>query len=289
MSRTVSLVLGSGGARGMAHVGVIRYLEEREFKIKAISGCSMGAVIGGVYALGKLPEFEAWLSSMEPRDIINLLDFTLSDGGLVKGERIMGVLDEMIGDALIEDLPIPYTAVATDIDEEKEVWINSGPLITAMRATAAIPVLFTPATFGHRKLIDGGVLNPVPIAPTFGDDTDLTIAVNLSGEAVAQPERDQAPSPQQQEQLHRRALSAIQNFKHNAIKSIVSDWAMYEVANKAFDTMQGAIARQKLAAYPPDALVEIPRNACGLLEFNRAEEIIALGYSSAQEQLKSLA
>ena len=291
MSKTISLVLGSGGARGVAHIGVIRYLAERGFKIASISGCSMGAVVGGVYALGKLPELESWLLSMQTRDMINLLDFTLGDAGLVKGEKILGVLEDLVGESLIENLPIPFTAVATNIEEEKEVWINSGPLITAIRATIAIPVLFSPVNFGKGKLIDGGVLNPVPIAPTFSDDTDLTIAVNLSGEVSSQfvvKTGDVVGTPQQ-EQFHKRAFTAIQNMKQTAIKSIVSDWAMFDVASKAFDTMQGAIARQKLAAYPPDALVEIPRNACSIMDFSRAEEMIELGYRAASEQLSHLA
>jgi NTE family protein len=288
MAKKISLVLGSGGARGMAHIGVIRYLEENDFEIAAISGCSIGAVIGGVYALGKLPEFEAWLSSMAPRDIINLMDFTLGDTGLVKGEKIMGVLETMIGGALIEDLPIRYTAVATNIEEEKEVWINTGPLMKAIRATSSIPVLFTPVSYGRGDLIDGGVLNPVPIAPTFGDATDMTIAVNLSGPPMVIVEKENVDSSQEQKQFLTRAFNAVQNLKHNAIKSLVSDWALYEVASKAFDTMQGAIARQKLAAYPPDALVEIPRNACAMLDFNRTPEIIELGYRMASEQLKGL-
>jgi len=288
MSKKISLVLGSGGARGMAHVGVIRYLNEKGFMISSIAGCSMGALIGGVYAVGKLDEFERWLFSMETRDMIALLDITLGGAGFVKGERLMTALDQIIGNARIEDLPIAFTAVATNIEEEKEVWLQSGSLFDAIRASISLPLLFIPVNTARGKLIDGGVLNPVPIAPTFGDDTEMTIAVSLLGEPVRTVEAEKVATAQESARFHERVLYSLQNIKQSALKSLTTDWAMYDVANQAFDTMQGAIARQKLAAYPPDALVQIPRNACGMLDFNRAREMVELGYRAASTQLDYL-
>ena len=172
-------MLGSGGARGLAHIGVIHELEEHGLEIASISGCSIGALIGGVYAAGKLDEFETWVRAITKMDMVNLLDLSWARHGLVKGDKIIGTLVELVGDKTIEDLPIPYTAVAADIENEKEVWLNSGRLFDAIRASISLPLFFTPVPYKGNYLIDGGVLNPVPIAPTFNDDTDLTIAVNL--------------------------------------------------------------------------------------------------------------
>ena len=179
--KTVSLVLGSGGARGLAHIGIIRWLEEHDYQIKSVSGCSMGALVGGIYAAGKLDEFERWIRALTTLDILTFLDVTFRRGGFVKGEKIINTLKRLTGDQLIEDLPIPYTAVAVDIVREKEVWIDKGPLFDAIRASISLPFFFTPFQHHGITLIDGGVLNPVPIAPTFKDLTDLTIAVNLGG------------------------------------------------------------------------------------------------------------
>ena len=179
--KTVSLVLGSGGARGLAHIGVIHWLEANGFKIESISGCSMGALIGGIYAAGKLDDFESWVRAITKIDIVTLLDLSWKKSGLVKGDKIINTLTELVGDVVIEDLPVKYTAVAADILNEKEVWMNSGRLFDAIRASISLPLFFTPFRYKDIDLIDGGVLNPVPIAPTFSDATDLTIAVNLGG------------------------------------------------------------------------------------------------------------
>ncbi|MDG2280377.1 MAG: patatin-like phospholipase family protein, partial [Flavicella sp.] len=182
---TVSLILGSGGARGLAHIGVIKWLEENNYEIKSIAGCSIGSLIGGVYAAGKLNQLTQWMLSLNKTDIASLLDFSWGNtGGLFKGDKIIETLVGFLEDIQIENLSIPFTAVATDIITEKEVWINSGSLFEAIRASISLPMFFTPVAYGDAVLIDGGVLNPVPIAPTFKDDTDLTIAVNLGAAPV---------------------------------------------------------------------------------------------------------
>ena len=179
--KTVSLILGSGGARGLAHIGVIRWLEENGYAIRSISGCSMGALVGGVYAAGKLDVFTGWVRAITKKDILKLLDISFGSSGMVKGEKIIKTLKDLVGDQLIEDLPITYTAVAADITNEKEIWLNEGPLFDAIRASMSLPLFFTPARLNGVELLDGGILNPVPIAPTFSDDTDMKIAVNLGG------------------------------------------------------------------------------------------------------------
>jgi len=287
--KTVSLVLGSGGARGLAHIGIIHWLEENDFKIESISGCSMGALIGGIYAAGKLDDFEQWVSAINKVDIFTLLDLSWEKDGLVKGDKIINTLVELVGDQLIEDLPISFTATAADIINEKEVWIESGRLFDAIRASISLPLFFTPFDYKGDQLIDGGVLNPVPIAPTFGDETEMTIAVNLGGPPVNQEVlTEELEETDDSSPLHEKVISFVSNFKRPELKIGSHDWGAYDIANQAFDAMQGTIARQKIAAYPPDHVIEISRNACGTLEFDRAAEMIDLGYRKAQESLSKL-
>lgn len=283
----VSLVLGSGGARGLAHIGVIHELKSREITIASVSGCSIGSLIGGVYAAGKLDEFEHWVRAITKMDMVNLLDLSWARHGLVKGDKIIGTLVELVGDQLIEDLPIPYTAMAADIQEEKEVWLNSGRLFDAIRASISLPLFFTPVAHKDSYLIDGGVLNPVPIAPTFGDDTDLTIAVNLGGRAVTRAV-DTGKSESESvndKSLRGRVERFVRELQTSDEKNGSDTLGAYAIADQAFDAMQSTIARHKLAAYPPDIIIEIARNACGTFDFDRAAEIIELGRVTAAECL----
>ena len=280
MAKTVSLVLGSGGARGMAHIGIIRWLEEHDYKIESISGCSMGALIGGFYAAGKLENYTEWLRELDTLGMLKLLDFRGS-GGLVSGESLMVKMQELVGDHNIEELPIKFTAVASDVKEEKEIWMNQGSLLSAIRASISLPLFFTPHPYNGRLLIDGGVLNPVPIAPTFHDNTDLTIAVNLGGKvdldiSLPEPKKEENVSSKIKEYFSQMALP----------DAVTLETGVYQVADNSFDAMQGTIARMKLAAYPPDIEIEIPRNLCGTLEFNRAEEIIEYGYNLCEDIFK---
>ncbi len=290
MNKSISLVLGSGGARGLAHIGVIRWLNENGFEIKSISGCSMGALIGGIYAAGKLDDFEHWVLAITKIEIMKLLDLSWSKSGLVKGDRIINTLTSLVGDQVIEDLPITFTAVAADIVSEKEVWINEGPLFDAIRASISLPLFFTPFKRNGIDLIDGGVLNPVPIAPTFSDSTDLTIAVNLGGMVDVEVKTKIIDKQETNESIP--FTEAVNEYVGRLTDSIVGgvnqNWGAYDIANQAFDAMQSTIARQKLAAYPADFNIEIARNACGTLEFDRASEMIELGHTKAQESLGSL-
>ncbi|MFM2642324.1 patatin-like phospholipase family protein [Vibrio chagasii] len=288
MAKTISLVLGSGGARGLVHVGVIRWLIEHGYEIKSISGCSIGALIGGVYAAGKLDEFEEWITSIDQSDMTMLLDFSWQSSGMFKGDKIIDSLRQLIGEVAIEDLPIPYTAVAANVAEEKEVWLKSGSLFDAIRASISLPLFFTPHVINGEELIDGGVLNPVPIAPTFGDNTDVTIAVNLGGEPeLLKQEVTPVSLPTKESNLHDKVANFIDNLGNNVKSKMSFNFAAYDIANQAFDAMQSTIARQKLAAYPADITLEVPRNACGTLEFERSKEMIDRGYHLAQATLGS--
>jgi len=286
MAKTISLVLGSGGARGLVHVGIIRWLIEHGFQIKSISGCSIGALIGGVYAAGKLDEFEEWVTSIDQSDIAMMLDFSWQSSGIFKGDKIIDTLRRLIGEISIEDLPIPYTAVAANVADEKEVWLQSGSLFDAIRASISLPLFFTPHVINGEVLIDGGVLNPVPIAPTFSDKTDFTLAVNLGGEPeMLQQEVIPVSLPTKQSNLHEKVTLFIDNLGSSVKSKMSFNFAAYDIANQAFDAMQSTIARQKLAAYPADITLEIPRNACGTLEFDRSQEMIDRGYHLAQANL----
>lgn len=284
---SISLVLGSGGARGLAHIGVIHWLEEQGFEIASISGCSMGALIGGIYAAGKLDVFEHWVRDISKVDIFTLLDLSWQKNGLVKGDKIIATLTELVGDINIEDLPIKYTAVAADIANEKEIWLSSGSLFSAIRASISLPLFFTPFHYNGVDLIDGGVLNPVPIAPTFSDSTDFSIAVNLGG-SIETLNATETKVTLIDDEPKSKLDSFLARFKSKTVLHNSNEWGAYDVVNQAFDAMQSTIARQKLAAYPADYFVEIARNACGTLEFHRADEMIKLGYDTAETSLASL-
>lgn len=287
----VSLVLGSGGARGMAHIGIIRWLEAHNYQIKSISGSSIGALIGGIYAAGKLEECETWFKQLSNTDILGLTDIAWNRSGLIKGDKLVEAFRKIIGNPNIEDLAIPFTAVATDIENEKEVWLQKGSLLDAMRASTALPMIFTPFYKDGITLVDGGVLNPVPIAPTFGQTHDLIIAVNLGGK----PKTVELPVIPVETGLNEDSwlndasalFDSLMNrfFPEEPEFKTPLSWDMLDISNKAFDSMQSSIARQQLAAYPPDIIIEIPRDACGRLEFNKINEMIELGYRSAENAL----
>ena len=254
--KTVSLVLGSGGARGLAHIGVIQVLEEKGYTISSIAGCSVGALIGGIYAAGRLPEYEHWVRNLSKLDMVNMMDIAWEGGGLVKGDRIIAKMIKLVGDRQIEDLPIRFTAVATELESGREVWLSKGPLFDAIRSSCSLPLFLTPARYNEKMLVDGGVVNPVPIAPVFDDQTDLTLAVNLGGKPV----RDKSMKP-------RKGIGT------------------YDVAYMVFDAMQSSIARQKLAAYPPDLVIDIPRDAARMFDIDRSVEMIELGRKTAETAL----
>jgi len=286
----ISLVLGSGGARGLAHIGVIRWLEENGFEIASIAGCSMGALVGGIHAAGKLDEFEQWFLAIDRMDILRFLDISWRPSGLVKGDKIIDTLVELVGDRTIEELPVPFTAVAANLDTGKEVWFQSGRLFDAIRASISLPFFFTAFDYKGQSLVDGGVLNPVPIAPTFRDHNDLTIAVSLGGEPEQLP-ASTAPQHELDSPLQEIAAKISGFFKDLSIGDLDQtrkELGIYEVALRSFDAMQNTIARQKLAAYPPDFELEMPRNICETLDFHLAEQMIEFGYQRAQERLGKL-
>ena len=288
--QTVSLVLGSGGARGYAHIGVIEELLAHGYEIKSISGSSMGALIGALYACGKLEAYKEWVLGLDLIDVVKLVDFSFTGTGMIQGDKVFAVIEEMIGDVMIEDLSITFTAVATALIKQKEVWIQKGSLVDAIRASIAIPTVFTPKKIGDRYLIDGGVLNPLPIAPTVSDDTDITIAVSLSANVANHykihiPKREREKENGMQEIFFETAQKTKELFSREK-KRTFDEMGMFDIVGRTIDIMQNAVMECKMAGYAPDIIIGIPNDACGFYEFNKAYEIIELGRIIAREHFR---
>ncbi len=293
--KTVSLVLGSGGARGLAHIGVIRALQSHGWEIGAIAGSSIGALIGGFYAAGKLDAYTEWVQDLTEFNVLRFLDIAWGGAGLLKGQMLMQTLREFVGHHQIEDLPLPLTIVATDVLSRKEVWLNRGDLFDAIRASIAVPTVFTPQNMQGRLLLDGGILNPVPIAPTLQDATDAIIAVSLSGvpKRLGGASRRDQIEPQTKPPRHRyqERIDAFIDQLQERLGLGDNDederphLSITEAALLSLDAMQASIAQCKLAAYPPDLLIEIPINTCAAHEFYRATEVIEVGERLAGQAL----
>ena len=284
----VALALGSGSAKGMAHIGVIAALEEAGFEISAIAGSSIGALVGGVYALGKLAVYRDWVCSLDKLDVLRLVDWTLTGAGLIKGERIIATVRDLVGESDIENLPIGYTAVATDLERQREVWISRGPLFDAIRASIAIPTVFHPYEIDGRRLVDGGLLNPVPVTPLLRESYDYLIAVSLDGPRRGNSKPVAEPAPR--DPYRQRFTSFMQHITghHAPVEpepkpAREPNWI--NLMGQTMDMMQGNLARLRLAAYRPDLLIELPGDCCAVYEFYRAEEMIALGHAEAAHLL----
>jgi NTE family protein len=302
---TVALALGSGGARGYAHIGVIDELHDRGYQIAGIAGSSMGALVGGLQAAERLDEFADWARSLTQRAILRLLDPSITAAGVLRAEKILDAVRDVLGDATIEQLPIPFTAVATDLLAGKSVWLQRGPVDEAIRASIAIPGVIAPHVVDGRLLADGGILDPLPMAPIAAVNADLTIAVSLSGsEAGGDAEPDPRPTT---EWLNRMLSSTSALLEFPTARAVltrlgaalsedsqddeepeVRTLSGFEVMNRTIDIAQAALARHTLAAYPPDLLIQVPRSACRGLEFHRAAEVIDIGRALAARALDGI-
>ncbi|SEI54319.1 NTE family protein [Allopseudospirillum japonicum] len=312
-NKTVALVLGSGGARGYAHIGVIEELEARGYEIICVSGCSMGALVGGVYAAGQLKAFKEWVTRLDYLDVLRLVDITWSPMGAMRGERVMEVISDLLAGMRIEDLPIAFTTVATDLLEQKEVWFQEGSLETAIRASIAVPGVITPVHAGNRILVDGGLVNPLPIIPTVSSHADLILAVNVTaqkGRATLNElmpdwiKRHRTPDMQQpakglsewvkrvqglagqllNKQASNEVLKEIKTEEQTPLGSEMN-WSKLDLMLQSFEITQAALAQYKMAGYPPDIVVEIPKTVCAGYEFHKAPELIELGRRMARDVL----
>jgi len=277
--KNVRLVLGSGGARGMAHIGVIEELEKEGFKIMEVVGCSMGAVVGGIYCAGYLTDYKHWLIKLNKLDVFMLLDFTLSSQGFVKGEKVFKAMEEFIGDHQIEHFTIPFTAIASDLVNKKEVHYKSGSLLKALRSSIAIPTVFTPVTNGRSQLVDGGVLNPLPIDVVKKESDDLIVAVNLNANIPYTYNHKTV-----EENVERTAYLKMIDFIRSTLprldnknESTAENLGLFDILNKSFDLTQDRLTELMIDIHQPDLFVNISRDACGVFEFYRANEIIEEG------------
>jgi NTE family protein len=309
----VALALGSGGARGYAHIGVIHELRDRGYQIVGIAGSSMGALVGGLQAADRLDEFADWAQSLTQRAILRLLDPSITAAGVLRAEKILDAVRDILGAATIEQLSIPYTAVATDLLAGKSVWLQRGPVDEAIRASIAIPGVIAPHVIDGRLLADGGILDPLPMAPIAAVNADLTIAVSLSGSETG-GSREPEPRPST-EWLNRMLSSTSALLDSPTARAVLNRFGAsipevgetaaemaenvddepdvpklggFEVMNRTIDIAQAALARHTLAAYPPDLLIEVPRSACRGLEFHRAAEVIDVGRMLAARALDAI-
>jgi NTE family protein len=287
---TVALALGAGGAKGLAHIGAIEELQAQGFEIVAIAGCSMGALIGGVHAMGKLDVYRDWVCSLDKFDVLKLVDwsFSFAGGGFIKGEKIIGTLLELIGDTSIEELPIAFTAVATDIEREREVWLTRGSLFDAIRASIAIPTLFRPHAIDGRLLVDGALLNPVPVTPLIRDPADYVIAVSIDGPADSSlPMEISAGDTPGKRGIGRLFTKLLPGSDAKAASSKVQEHGALDLLGQSIDLMQANLSRLRLAAYQPDLLVQLARNVSSAYEFYRARELIELGREKTRQALNN--
>ena len=270
--KDVALVLSSGGARGLAHIGAIEELEANDYKITSIAGCSMGALVGGVYAAGKLNEFREWMKTIDRKKMLGLTDFSLSLSHLVKGTRIIEAIMEFVPDVAIEDLPIPYCAVATDLKAGKEVVFKKGSLFEAIRASISLPSFYEPVRRDDMILIDGGVINPIPLNRVYRHGGDILVGVDVSGhDYKAQWEEMRRLADIQKKDTSWKAKILDRLMPDNI------DFNYYTVLSRTSSIMirQNSILMTKLM--DPDMLVDIQMNRYGTFEFDKSEKIIAIG------------
>src|SRR4051794_9929533 len=282
----VALVLGSGGARGYAHIGAIAEIESRGHQVVAVAGSSMGALVGGLYAAGVLDEYTAWARTLTSSGVVRLLDPKWSSGGAIGAGRIFAEVERIAGERLIEELPIPFTAVATDLRARREVWFQRGPLVSAVRASIAIPGVITPVVMNGRLLADGGLMNPIPIEPTAASAADLTVAISLQGDRDAREQSTPAREPAEptwREELVERVRRTVGCEKE--LPDPLEALRISDVVGLSMDAMQGLVSRYRMAGLPPDVLVTVPVSAARSLDFHRASEMIELGQRLTAEAL----
>jgi len=284
MKQPVSLVLSSGGSRGLAQIGVIYSLEKHGFQISSIAGSSIGSVIGGIYAMGKLPEFTAWVKSLDRKTVWGLMDFTISTNGLLKGTRVLEKMKTFIPDVNIEEMCIPFSAIAVDILNEKVEVFSSGSFYEAIRASIAIPTLMTPVITGDKILVDGGVLSPIPIEYVARKPDDILVVVNLYGDKKNDLS-DSTPIVNKQHKAIPNNLLKIIN-KANDAGDKKSMW-YYSLLKATTSEMIHKIARQTIELFKPDILINIPYDSSDTFDFHKAEGLIKIGENAANEAISN--
>ena len=292
----IGLALGGGAARGFAHIGILRTLLAHGIVPSVVVGTSIGAVVGGAYAAGQLDTLEQWARGLQPRNILGYLDIRLNGSGLIGGDRLASQLEAAIGPILIEDLPLKFATVATEVRTGHEIWLTRGRMVDAMRASYALPGIFSPVLLGDRWLVDGALVNPVPVSAARALGAEIVIAANLSsdifsttiyshGPTAAAPVASVEPAPPKRG--FGRLFSAERTMKREffggggrpGISSVMVD---------AFNIMQDRITRARLAGDPPDLLITPRVGQIGWFDFHRADDLIAHGARSAERAIDSI-
>ncbi|MGH6789897.1 MAG: patatin-like phospholipase family protein [Pseudolabrys sp.] len=290
---SIALALGGGAARGFAHIGVMRTLLKYNIAPDIIVGTSIGAVVGGCYAGNQLDNFETWARGLTVRGILGYLDISLSGSGLIRGNQLAARLEDALKDMKIEDLPIRFAAIATEFNTGHEVWLTRGRLVDALRASYALPGIFPPARIGGRWLVDGALVNPVPVSAARALDARLVIAVNLNsdlfgrGTIIANHGSDESDEPENGEQKSRGIFGHERLLRRRFLGRRGSP-GIPTVMIEAFNVMQDRITRARLAGDPPDVSINPRLGEIGWFEFHRAEEAIAIGADATEKAMDSI-
>jgi len=297
--RVIGLALGSGSARGWAHIGVIRELSDNGIKPDVVCGTSIGALVGAFYASGQLKTLEEWVMKLDRKVMLRYLDIKLlMSGGFVEGRRLIDFFRECIGNPLMEELDISFAAVATDMEAGQEVWLRKGSLLDAVRASIALPGIFTPLRMDDRWLVDRGLVNPVPISLCRAMGAEIVIAVNLNGNIVGKYRKKRLRKIEGDIKMSAEAtlLDKLSvEFKQRA-DSIVSQLfnsnigtpGLFEVLSSSINIMQNCITRSRMAGDPPDIVIPPRLSHIGLLEFDRAKEAVEEGRKGVRRVLPAL-
>jgi len=280
--KNVSLVLSGGGARGIAHIGVIEELEKQGYNIKSISGTSMGALVGGIYAIGKMQEYKNWIYTLDKLEVFKLLDFTLSIQGLVKGDRVFNKMREFIPDMNIEDLKINYAATATDLVEKEEVVFTRGSIFDAVRASVSIPTVFTPVETENSLLVDGGVIDNVPISHVKRTKNDILIVVHVNADVPVYKPFLPKNEKEHKNSMYKKKIRDFQAYlsKNNPITNN-EKLGYFNLINKTLALLTYQVAKMTIEKYPPDILINVSRDTCSTFDFYKAEELVEIGRHAA--------
>lgn len=290
--RRLALVLGSGSARGWAHIGVIKALEAAGIKPDIVCGSSIGALVGAAYAAGELERFESWVRSLSLRDVVSLMDFRMN-GGMLKGERLMNFFQKHFMDCPMEALQLPFVAVATDLHTGQEVWLKEGSTIEAVRASIALPGLFSPYKVNERLLVDGGLVNPVPVSVARAMEADFVVAVDLNADILGR-HLEALPNPKLRSMLGSAWLSRLPPSVSallpltNSTETAEPMPSLIDVLASSINIMQVRITRSRLAGDPPDVVIAPRLASFGLLDFHRADQAIEQGMLATHLMLPSL-
>jgi len=295
MAQNVALVLSSGGARGIAHIGVIEELTKAGYTITSVAGASMGALVGGILAKGTLPKFTEWLLAFTKIDVIKFMDFTIGPGGLIKGEKLMKVLEDYIGDVNIEDLPIPYSCVAADLIGHKEYVFDKGNLLQAIRASSSIPTVLLPVSLNGMMLVDGGVLNPLPLDLVKRTDGDILIAVNVNAN-IPYILPIQNPENADLEKHYGKMRAALNEKWAGVVDHYIEKYRngktpkpkpanMFDIISESIILAQNKAAEIYIEKYKPDILIETSVDAASTFDFYKSEELIEAGRAACRKAL----